>query len=330
MSLQLASHRCTRVETLARLLALFVVLAVALTAARSAGTQAFRAPAPGTGPGVVLPGILPTAAPPSAHVLARGDHLRLTRGLSAGAATATTAAVNASLTYDWISVFGFAPNSSVAVTIRSSPGGTVLATSTKTVSGYGGANFLRGGDHDVDLVTGMQVTADDGTSTKELTLAPLTVSSVDPVADVVAGTTTPGADVYVYVYSSTAYSPTYVVTAGTDGSWRLNLAGIFDVTGVSAASASVSDADGDQTNGYWRPPLLSVSITSDYFWVDGLAPEATVSYTIRDAPGATTLASGSKLTDSTGWAAFYRGTDHAVDLRAGMQVSISDGTTTKR
>lgn len=247
----------------------------------------------------------------------------------ARSSVASNAMMTASLTYDSVSANGFAPNGSVTFTIRSSPGGAVLASGTRAATAWGWAAFARGGDHDVDLVAGMHVTATDGTTTKELTLEPLAITVLEPEVDAISGSAGAGGEVGVSFYTPTSTSPTLFVTADSTGGWRADFAGLADVTGLATATAFVRDADNDETVVSRRPSIVSASLSSDYIGADGFTASHTVTFTIRESPAGVVLASGSRTTDGAGAAFFSRGADFSIDLRPGLEITVTDGTQTK-
>ena len=231
--------------------------------------------------------------------------------------------LNASLNNDSIGAFGFTPGSNVQFTIRSA-GGTVLATGVKEADSYGYAWFRRPGDHDVDLIAGMQVTVESGSITKEMTIAPLT-ASLEPDADTVAGTAPAGAQLEVYVYNQgSSGSPTSRVTADGNGNWSVDFTGSFDITHTAVANVALRDSEGDATSLAKQVPRIAVWLSYAEASAHGFMPGSSVHFTIRSAGGAV-LAEDVETADSYGYAWFGVG----IDLSAGMKVTVSDGTSTK-
>jgi hypothetical protein len=234
--------------------------------------------------------------------------------------------ISASLTWDGVWGEGFASSRSVTLTVRQSPGGAVLATASKASDPGGYVEFSRYDDYDVDLVAGMQITVGDGTVSKQLTLATITVDSFELDANVVAGSATPDAEVQVNVGDEMGNGTGQATTADGSGLWSVDFSP-FDITYAMSANASVRDADGDETVANRRAPRIGANATWDSIWAEGFTSDAEIEFTIRS--GATVLASGSKTSDASGYVELYRWNDFDVNLDTGLQITVTDGTVTK-
>lgn len=323
-----ASRRDSSVGVLARLLTLLIAIGVPLALASSAATHTLRAAVPAARELVAPPFVPPAAGPSSVTSHTTDDPLQMDeRRMTAASASTSTAALMASLSYNTLATSAMTPGATVTFTIRSASGGAVLGTGTRTADAFGFAGFYPP-DQDVDLAPGMQVTASDGTTTKELILEPLAITALDVVNDGIGGTASPGAQVYVYAYTQGVASATRSVPADTRGAWRADFAGVYDLTGFSSAVAYVRDDDGDQTEVVKPPTILGASISSDYVHVSGFAVGATVSFTIRQSPGGSILATGGATADGSG-SAYWYGSDHGIDLHPGLEISATDGVNAK-
>ena len=239
-------------------------------------------------------------------------------------ADAVTARIEAYPTYDDFVAMSFASNATLSFTIRQSPGGTILASGSKSGDQWGFASFY---GLSVDLSVGMEITVSDGSVTKHLTLAPVAVTSVDPPSNVIAGTAPAGAEVLVEPIFGFSTSRGRTVTAGSDGAWSVDFSP-DDVDYATYVRASVVDDDGDTTTVVRPPTIIEAYVVSNEFHADGLAPNSTVSFAIRQAPGGSVLATGSRLSDANGSVYFWP-YDHNIDLVAGMEITVRDGTTSK-
>ena len=161
-------------------------------------------------------------------------------------------------------VDGYAtPNSTAAVVLKSA-GSVIASTQAPTdMDGAFSAFFLDGQGNVINLVAGdvVEVTASltaaasDG---KEVAASPTATTSavgltaiVDPTLDQITGSAPAGAAVLVSAYrcpsgSCLRYRATAIT--GADGSYRLALAGIFDLDQTSYAYAQVVDGEGNMTS----------------------------------------------------------------------------------
>lgn len=226
----------------------------------------------------------------------------------------------ARLTNDWFNVTGFGSDSALAYTLRSAPGGSVLANGTVMTDDWGSAFVYGVGD----LVPGQQLTVTDGAVTKDLTFTDVKITSVDAAADAVTGTAPAGSDLEVSVYRSPS-SYTLHATAGADGKWLADFTGSFDLDGGTSVTAVVRDGDGDATSVDRQPAVLQVSLTWGDAFVTGMTPNASVTFTLRDTPGGAVLASGSQTASSYGTASWYPPGSFAP----GMELSVDDGSSRK-
>ena len=76
-------------------------------------------------------------------------------------------------------------------------------------------------------------------------------------------------------------------------------------------------------------PNIEASISYDMVWANNFTSFGSVNFTIRQSPGGAILATGTKSADIGGNVQFNRWQDHNVDLMAGMQITATDGATTK-
>lgn len=145
---------------------------------------------------------------------------------------------------------------------------------------------------------GMRVTATDGVSTKELTLANLAACGVDVASDIVTGTTDPGAEVQVWIQNfGGGMNPMRWVTADGDGVWTADF-GVavedggggwgqtVDLVLGSSGAANRTDEDGDTTQDFFNVPnpWIAVDHVQDRIFGDDWAsePNGQVTITIDD------------------------------------------------
>jgi hypothetical protein len=181
------------------------------------------------------------------------------------------------------------------------------------------------------LEPGDLVTVSDGATTKDHTVTSLTVDLIDDVDDVVSGTAEPGTSVHVVVHGTTDRW----VTVGQDGRWLADFGeagsepweGPVDITPGSEGFAEQKDDEWDGTQINWRvaAPRFTADAEGDAVWGHDFLPNATVDVTI-DGPAPYTFTT-SVETDGAG--GFWMGLGDEIDLVAGQQVTVTDGTTTR-
>src|SRR5947207_11772033 len=124
--------------------------------------------------------------------------LALVVGLAPSAAFADPPAISANPgNENQISGEDFTPNTSVAVSIFTSQGGTLLFSGSFATDGSGQFSFTELEDGGVQLPVGRYISAADGGSlgTKALTVVPLTFDALNPATDTASGTASANATV---------------------------------------------------------------------------------------------------------------------------------------
>jgi hypothetical protein len=152
--------------------------------------------------------------------------------------TLGTASIEASISYDFVATHGFAAFANVTFTIRQSPGGAILVTGTKTTDPAGSGYFNRWQDHNVDLTIGMQVTATDGSTTKDLTLVPVSVAIMNMATNVVTGMAPASSSVHVDVGQGMSWTGKDTTADGT-GHWSVDFSPL-QITADMQANAFVT------------------------------------------------------------------------------------------
>src|SRR2546421_10011173 len=180
-----------------------------------------------------------------------------------GAALADPPAISANPgNENQISGEDFTPNSSVAVSIFTSQGGSLLFSGSFPTDGSGHFSFPELEDGGVQLPVGRYISAADGgpLGTKALTVVPLSFDALNPATDTASGTASANAIVDVEVFED-ANQFNGQATANGNGAWSLSLAP-FDVR-RGGGTASIFDNDGDSTAANGQVPGFSASPSSD-------------------------------------------------------------------
>jgi len=231
--------------------------------------------------------------------------LGVTFAVAGGASAQAAPWIQVSLSNDWVQGQGFLPNASVDVDVN----GSVSSVATDDAGRF----WFNPGS---DLVPGDVVTADDGTTSKSLTLADLTFDSLDPATDVGSGTAAVPDGTVVEVWMDGSNLTTLV----TGGVWTVDFmaeAGA-DVGYRSNGQAALYDDDGDQTMTEQSAPWIQVSLSNDWVQGQGFLPNASVDVDVNGSVS-------SVATDGTG--RFWLNLNS--DLVPGDVVTAGDGTTSK-
>ncbi|HEX2239529.1 MAG TPA: hypothetical protein VHJ82_00075, partial [Actinomycetota bacterium] len=216
----------------------------------------------------------------------------------------------------------FSPASTVTLEVFDAPDGTLLFSDAAVPTNASGSFFR---NLPIELAPGMHVrVTDNGTSeVKTLTLATLTVDSLQHFTDTVFGTAPPNAPVSVEVLGP-GCSTTTTTTAGGDGRWSADFTGLCDLTRNHLPSAATPDSDGDETGAFLIPRRLRVSLVGDLIIGDGFTPNNTVSLEVLDAPeGASLFSNAAVPTDGSGLFSLIP----PVDLVGGMHLVVTDNAT---
>jgi hypothetical protein len=176
---------------------------------------------------------------------------------------------------------------------------------------------------EVTLEPDMLVEVTDGTWTKQLTIVPLTLDSVDFGTDVVTGTGPAGETVSVEVGDDSGGDSKEVTVQG-DGSWSADFSP-FNVTATMSGGVARYDVDGDATRDEWYPPSIQATYAAwdDYVSGDSFTPGSQVSVSLYQsaAPGAPLVFAGASTVDSGG---SFQVSLESVDLQPGMKLLVID------
>jgi len=103
--------------------------------------------------------------------------------------------------------------------------------------------FFEGAGVFPGLQPGWLITVTDGVTTKTHTVRDISITDVDPAADIMRGTADAGTEVWV----SVDYAAGYWLTADGSGEWLADFSGDYDITFGSEVGVSQYDEDGDFT-----------------------------------------------------------------------------------
>lgn len=147
--------------------------------------------------------------------------------------------VQTSIIGNWVYLEGWTPGSVVQLDV----GSVHVDVAIDGSAGFPDTASVQFAADVLHIVPGMWISASDGTTTKTLDVAEVTITGIDMVNNVVTGRAPVGAEMMVYI----ADGPWQLVdvTADASGNWRAE----FAVALASARNifAAVIDEDGDQT-----------------------------------------------------------------------------------
>ena len=139
----------------------------------------------------------------------------------------------------------FRDYSELTVEIFASPAATTPLSSEVVSTDASGFFDLGSEVHGQDLVPGMHVAVSDGTTTKEVTLEPVTIDYFSTETDSSFGTADPGATVLAG-WHCCEFGDGILVVADGNGDWSASFAP-DDIPDGSTGTAQIRDADGDST-----------------------------------------------------------------------------------
>ncbi|MES0344097.1 MAG: hypothetical protein ABUK16_08265, partial [Anaerolineales bacterium] len=175
-----------------------------------------------------------------------------------------------------------------------------------------------------DLHAGHILTMTSGTTTAELVIADVVVTSVDEAADTVSGTAAPGSSVTVWPHE--AHWISIETVADVSGSWTADFStspGVYDLMPGTGGAAIQTDAEGDETWIDWNvpSPRFTVGITHDWICGSEWQPGASITITVDGG--------GPYAASSDGAGDFCFELWEVFDLQAGQLVEVTDAMSTK-
>ena len=239
--------------------------------------------------------------------------------------------IQGNLTYDWINLEEFTPDSPVTVEVFDYEGGpSVGEPQTVQTDGDGNVSF-NGRDFEINLQPGMfiQVTDDDSDIVGEITLEDLSIDVFDTDQDIVAGKGPPETSLWVNVHDEVLNEGYGTETsADSDGNWSVDFkeeVGV-DLNENMNPQVSVSGGDGSGTIAEFPgDPSLQANLPLDWISATLLTPDSSATLWIYESEGGPQVA-GSPFTVSTNWLGemTFEGSENGVDLLPGMHIVVQD------
>ena len=233
---------------------------------------------------------------------------------------AAQAAPFISVSHRWDSVFagGFGAGATLDGRIYEAPGGPQVGAFSIGADGQGSG----GADIAFDIVPGMVVTVGDGSIVKELEVADLFIDLVNPQTGTITGAVTAPNGTIVHVNDGQAGGDVAASTSG--GTWS---ASFGDIGWDTRGNAWLADGDGDITEVDKETPRIQVFPKFESVGVEGFTGGISVDIEIRDGVDLvfdTTHALSPYGEGDTGHLGDF------VDVRPGLDVSVTDGAITKQ
>ncbi|HJR46198.1 MAG TPA: hypothetical protein VJ927_11395, partial [Actinomycetota bacterium] len=161
--------------------------------------------------------------------------------------------------FDSVEALGFPADSTLTLTIFDDATpvfGPLIEQADPSGNHFFGLDL---GDEIFDLVAGHLVRVSDGTTTREVTVEPLSIDLVDLELERVTGTATSGATIEISTFDEAGVheSEFQEVTAGSDGKWE---ATFTQLTTTTRVHTRIIDTEGDRTAVDRLPPRIAVTI----------------------------------------------------------------------
>lgn len=245
--------------------------------------------------------------------------------------------LEANLTWDWVAGRDFSGDTAT-LTISDSDTGTVLLGPVDATLNDEGEFWFELGEYDFYLLPGMEVMLGDSTTAKSLFVEPITFDVLDADNDIAAGTAGDGVTVFVDLWESEGEGGGYAEVTAEGGLWTASGADFdppLDITPTIDGQAAIYDEDGDRTSAGWqRPeppqlPTIEANLTWNSVNGHGFSAGAVATFTIADGDtGSPLLGPVVRIIDEDGEVWIELG-EYDFELLPGMEVTVTDGTTTK-
>jgi len=193
-----------------------------------------------------------------------------------------------------------------------------------------------------DIVPGTVLTVTDGIYTKTLTVAPLTVTAVDPDTDTVSGVADPGSEVHVGHVCDENGCAFRRVTADATGNWLADFSipgedgdeqNLFDIRPGTGSEARQYDEDGDSSSVSWRALDPTISARLNLNWIAAVDWPVGANVTLSIDDPETPQNPDYTDTQTAQWDPVRTnvmfGLDGVMTLHPGLIVTITDGQFTK-
>ena len=196
-----------------------------------------------------------------------------------------------------------------------------------------GGFFNLGFPEGCDVQAGNVVTLTDEVTTRTHLIRNLSITSVDPFADIVAGAADPGEVVNVWPHET---GEQVAVTADASGAWQVDFSGTFDLVPGTAGRSEIRDEVGNGTAVDWYVPSPWLTAFPEWDFVEGFEwPMGAVVDMAIDDPDteASPDLERQDTAEPSPWGdpRSYVSYDLAgqYDLKVGDEVTLTDGVTNR-
>jgi len=125
--------------------------------------------------------------------------------------------------------------------------------------------YLNQSSHGLDLQPGQLISASDGVTTKDLTIADVKVTSIDQLEDTLTGTADANSEVHVVAFDEISYGTGMMIMSDPSGIWNVDFSGYEDMAPGTWGFVQQLDEDGDFTDStyeiYKVPVVFTLSPT---------------------------------------------------------------------
>jgi cadherin-like protein len=226
-----------------------------------------------------------------------------------------------------VTALGFDAFASIELTVRDAPGGSVLFNGETTADTYGYTSWR---SYDIGIPDGFwpgfEFTVTDSVQTRVLVVSNIHIQRIDVDAGIVEGIAPPNSLVKLDILRD-PLKP-WVTTADPSGHWSFDFGATSTIGWTASLVAETTDADGDRTTFYARPPYIYATFPT-YVRAYYFLAAASANIQIFDEPGGTLIGAASGGTsEKSGSVTFYIPA-LGFELESGMLVRVTDGTHTK-
>jgi hypothetical protein len=243
--------------------------------------------------------------------------------------------IQGNLTFDWINLEKFTPDTSVTIEIFENESGPMVGNPHMVQTDSDGNVSFDGREFETNLQPGMYILAtdDDIDIVYELLLEDLSIDVFDTDLDIVAGKAPPEALLLVNVHDETIDKGYGMeTTADSDGNWSADFMAELnvDLNENMNPQVTLSGEGGDGTiaefPGY---PSLQGNLALDWVSASLLTPDSSATLWIYESDGGPQV-TGSPFTIPTNWLGemTFEGSENGVDLKPEMYIVVQDNDRT--
>ena len=221
-------------------------------------------------------------------------------------------AISASITYNWVYLENFSPDTDIDILIN----GTDTYTTHTDADGNSFAEVWQDG---IEITPGMHIEVTDPIKaiTKVLNTVDISLDTIDIDQDIIYGTGPEGAEIIVGADTTNGWHEITVTVGG--GTWSADFgAEGFDLDDNAYAQARLFDEDDDYTVAELTPqPVISASITYNWVNLENFSPDTDIDILINGTNTYTTHTDG----DGNSFAEVWQ---DGIKIVPGTHIEVTD------